>query len=83
MYYKGIPNAAPAKTYKSGRNPDGPAPAGETKGTKRDYGYMQCLSSCLSRCQAPLAGAPEKERSTCLGECRDECCATYEQCSQP
>ncbi|KAJ1452086.1 hypothetical protein M885DRAFT_569156 [Pelagophyceae sp. CCMP2097] len=75
------PAPAPAKTWISGKNPDGPAPAGETKGTKKDYGYLQCLSQCLARCQKPTTG-PEKERAQCLGECRDECCSTYEQCSQ-
>lgn len=67
-----------AKTWVSGKNPDGPPPAGETKGTKRDYNYLQCLSGCLAVCQKPVAGAPEKDRATCLNECRDQCCATYE-----
>jgi len=75
------PSIASAKIWTSGKNPDGPAPKGETKGTKKDYNYLQCLSGCLANCQKPAIGKAEKERSTCLNECRDECCSTYEQCT--
>ena len=79
----GAPGRAEAKTYKSGKNPDGPPKdPSDTKGTKKDGGYMRCLSGCLSRCQAPAGpGLVEKERGVCLQECRDECCTTYEQCT--
>ena len=71
-----------AKTYISGKNPDGPPKdPSDTKGTKKDYNYMRCLSSCLAKCQAPAPGVQGKERGECLQDCRDDCCTTYEQCT--
>ena len=72
-------HGAEAKRWISGKNPDGPSK--DNKGTKRDFKYLQCLSNCLSVCEKPAIGKAEKDRSTCLNECRDECCFTYEQCT--
>ena len=40
-----------AKTYVSGKNPDGPREKGDTKGTKKDGSYLQCLAGCAARCE--------------------------------
>ena len=74
---------ATAKTYLSGKNPDGPPKdPSNTKGTKKDYNYLRCLSGCLAKCEAPPApGLQGKERGECLQDCRDDCCTTYEQCT--
>ena len=75
-----VPSTAFAeKRWISGKNPDGPSK--DTKGTKKDFGYLQCVSGCLSVCEKPAVGKAEKARSECLNECRDQCCTTYEQCT--
>ena len=75
------PLAASAKRYVSGKNPDGVKDKSDTAGTKRDGGYLQCLAGCSNRCAQPTPGQREKSRGECLNFCRDECCATYEQCT--
>ena len=70
-----------AKTYVSGKNPDGPREKGDTKGTKKDGSYLQCLAGCAARCESAKPGRRQLTRGECLNLCRDECCATYEQCT--
>lgn len=50
-------------------------------GTKKDPSFLRCLNDCVPRCLGPPAAGVQKERSDCLLECQDECCATYEQCT--
>ena len=69
-----------AKTYVSGKNPDGPREKGDTKGTKKDGSYLQCLAGCAARCEKAKSGR-QLTRGECLNLCRDECCVTYEQCT--
>mmetsp|Transcript_12369 Transcript_12369/g.36759 ORF Transcript_12369/g.36759 Transcript_12369/m.36759 type:complete len:112 (-) Transcript_12369:31-366(-) len=78
----GVFGAAPAaaKTYKSGKNPDGKKDPNDTAGTKKDGSYLQCLAGCASRCES-ASMERRKTRAECLNLCRDECCATYEQCT--
>ena len=68
------------KRWISGKS-DVPVPKGETKGTKKDIGFLRCLSNCVSDCQKIGASGVPKGRDDCLIECQNECCMTYEQCT--
>lgn len=68
-----------ATRYVSGKNPAGKQEG--DKGTRRDGGYLRCLSQCASTCERAGGGLGQKTRAECLNSCRDECCATYEQCT--
>jgi hypothetical protein len=71
-----------AQRYVSGKNPKGKNKEGDMTGTKKDGSYLRCLANCADTCgRADPNRAFQKTRSECLNACRDECCATYEQCT--
>lgn len=77
--------AVPARTtaateWISGRMQGGKPKDGDVTGTKKDPKYLRCLNNCLPSCIGGPSGV-QKEKSTCLQECQDECCQTYAQCS--
>ena len=73
-----ISNAEDQQVWLSGKSQVVKSDKSDRTGTKRDSKFLRCLSGCLSSCDAPGAG---KDRSSCLKECQDGCCFTYEQCS--
>ncbi|KAG8460751.1 hypothetical protein KFE25_010806 [Diacronema lutheri] len=76
-----LPARSPAaQQWISGRNPGGKPKDGDVTGTKRDPKYLRCLNNCLPSCIGGPSGV-QKDKSTCLQECQDECCSTYAQCS--
>jgi hypothetical protein len=74
------PAPAPAKTWISGRSPEGKPKDGDATGTKKDPRYLRCLNNCLPDCIGGPSGV-QKEKRECLQDCQDECCQTYAQCS--
>lgn len=69
---------APLKVYKSGKNPNPPPKDGSKAGTKKDTGFLRCMSNCKTQCQKPGEGLA---KSDCVQDCQDQCCDSYEQCS--
>ena len=68
-----------ARVWTSGKG-DGSSKAGDKSGTKKDIGYLRCLSNCKADCESPQGGVA-RDRGECLQDCQDECCKTYEQCT--
>ena len=50
-------------------------------GTKKDIKYLRCLSNCTSDCKKPGASIDTSDNQSCLEQCQDHCCETYEQCT--
>ncbi len=50
-------------------------------GTKKDIKYLRCLSNCTSDCKKPGASIDTSDNQSCLEQCQDQCCETYEQCT--
>jgi hypothetical protein len=54
----------------------------DVKGTRKDPNFLRSISDCKSQCEnsaGPDGLARSKE--TCLSECQDICCQTYQQCT--
>lgn len=78
--------AAEDIVWKTGRTPQipgqKPKDKGDTKGTKKDPGFLRSISDCKSKCENSYGPDGLARTSTeCLSECQDICCTTYEQCT--
>eukprot|EP00614_Pseudopedinella_elastica_P021841 CAMPEP_0172640008 /NCGR_PEP_ID=MMETSP1068-20121228/221025_1 /TAXON_ID=35684 /ORGANISM="Pseudopedinella elastica, Strain CCMP716" /LENGTH=153 /DNA_ID=CAMNT_0013453285 /DNA_START=27 /DNA_END=488 /DNA_ORIENTATION=- len=74
------PSASQAKVWLSGKSETPKKDKEDRSGTRKDPKFLRCLSNCVSDCQRIGSGS-NKDRDTCLLECQDGCCFTYEQCS--
>ncbi|GMI61974.1 hypothetical protein ScalyP_jg8229 [Parmales sp. scaly parma] len=78
-------DSSPPKLFVSGKNPLGkPKDPSETKGTRKDPGFLSSLSNCKNQCQSASNSVTleiSKSKMDCLQECQDVCCKTYEQCT--
>lgn len=75
----GADAAAGPKLWISGKS-EKPKGSKDRTGTKRDSGYLRCLSDCATECRKPGQGL-SRENEDCLELCQDYCCQTYEQCT--
>jgi hypothetical protein len=59
-----------------------PRDKNDVKGTKRDPDFLRSIADCKNQCEnsaGPDGLARSKE--TCLSDCQDICCRTYQQCT--
>lgn len=68
----------PVLVYRSGKNPNANQKKDSKEGTKKDIGFLRCMSQCKSDCQLPGEGLAKTD---CVQDCQDQCCNSYEQCS--
>ncbi|KAL7529636.1 hypothetical protein ACHAXR_003067 [Thalassiosira sp. AJA248-18] len=72
--------------WKTGKAPivpgQKPKDKGDTKGTKRDPGFLRSISDCKGKCEnSPGPDGLAISSQDCLSKCQDICCTTYEQCT--
>ena len=60
-----------------------PKDKNDTRGTRKDSGFLRSISDCKNQCENSGAGPDgfAKSKEECLSECQDICCTTYEQCT--
>eukprot|EP00968_Pinguiococcus_pyrenoidosus_P026108 scaffold7052_cov254-Pinguiococcus_pyrenoidosus.AAC.113 len=77
-----VPRAllADDRLWISGKNPEKNKDPSDKRGTRKETGFLRCLSQCKSECESAGAGAA-RGRGECLQACQDECCQSYEQCT--
>jgi hypothetical protein len=59
-----------------------PRDKNDVKGTRKDPNFLRSLADCKTQCENP-AGSDglARTKETCLSECQDICCQTYQQCT--
>jgi hypothetical protein len=59
-----------------------PRDKNDVKGTRKDPNFLRSLADCKTQCENP-AGSDglARTKETCLSECQDICCQSYQQCT--
>ena len=77
----------PGTVWRTGKPPEAPGQTkprdkGDTKGTRRDAGFLRSIADCKAQCERSSgADGLARSKEDCLSECQDVCCETYEQCT--
>jgi len=78
------PTAKSDTIFRTGRSPIVPGEKKDpkdTKGTRKDPGFLRSVSDCKSRCELAGSGGLATSKEDCLSICQDIVCTTYEQCT--
>lgn len=72
--------------YLTGKTPQvlgqKPRDKNDYTGTRKDPNFLRSISDCKSQCENKLG--PDglyRSKESCLSDCQDICCTTYEQCT--